>query len=88
MIFQSLHVADDVFLGPGVIFTNDSVSARTQSATGAKLRTTTIRRGATVGEGAVVMCGVTIGEHAFIGAGTVVTSDAPAHNFVSATQVG
>jgi acetyltransferase-like isoleucine patch superfamily enzyme len=49
---------------------------------GAELLTTTIQRGATSGAGAVVICGVMIREHAFIGAGTVVTSDVPAHGFV------
>jgi acetyltransferase-like isoleucine patch superfamily enzyme len=82
MIFEGVHVADDVFLGPGVIFTNDLRPRAYIKRHGAELLTTTVQQGATLGAGVVVVCGVTIGEHAFIGAGAVVTSDVPAHGFV------
>jgi acetyltransferase-like isoleucine patch superfamily enzyme len=82
MIFEGVHVADDVFLGPGVIFTNDLRPRAHIKRHGAELLTTTVERGATLGAGVVVVCGVTIGEHAFIGAGTVVISDVPAHGFL------
>ena len=55
---------------------------RTSSATVQSLLTTIVQQGATLGAGVVVVCGVTIGEHAFIGAGAVVTKDVPAHGFL------
>jgi UDP-2-acetamido-3-amino-2,3-dideoxy-glucuronate N-acetyltransferase len=82
MIFEGVHIDDDVFLGPGVIFTNDLRPRAHIKRYGAELQTTCVRLGATLGAGVVVVCGVTIGEHAFIGAGAVVTSDIPAHGFV------
>ena len=82
MIFEGVHVADDVFLGPGVIFTNDLRPRAHIKRHGTELQVTTVQRGATLGAGVVVVCGVTIGEHAFIGGGAVVTRDVPAHGFV------
>jgi UDP-2-acetamido-3-amino-2,3-dideoxy-glucuronate N-acetyltransferase len=82
MIFEGVHIADDVFLGPGVIFTNDFRPRAHIKRQGAELLQTTIQRGATLGAGVVVVSGIAIGEHAFIGAGTVVTSEVPAHGFV------
>ena len=72
MIFEGVHIADDVFLGPGVIFTNDLRPRAHIKRHGAELLTTTVQQGATLGAGVVVVCGVTIGEHAFVGAGAVV----------------
>jgi UDP-2-acetamido-3-amino-2,3-dideoxy-glucuronate N-acetyltransferase len=82
MIFEGVRVADDVFLGPGVIFTNDLRPRAHIKRHGAELQTTTVQRGATLGAGVVVVCGVTIGEYAFIAAGAVVARDVPAHGFV------
>jgi UDP-2-acetamido-3-amino-2,3-dideoxy-glucuronate N-acetyltransferase len=82
MIFKGVRVADDVFLGPGVIFTNDLRPRAHIKRQGPELLTTTVQRGATLGAGVVVVCGVTIGKHAFIGAGAVVTGDVPPHGFV------
>jgi UDP-2-acetamido-3-amino-2,3-dideoxy-glucuronate N-acetyltransferase len=82
MIFEGVHVADDVFLGPGVIFTNDLRPRAHIKRHRAELLTTTVKCGATLGAGVVVVCGVTIGPYAFIGAGAVVTRDVPPHGFV------
>jgi acetyltransferase-like isoleucine patch superfamily enzyme len=82
MIFEGVHIADDVFLGPGVIFTNDLRPRAHIKRHGDDLLRTTVQRGATLGAGAVVVCGVTIGEDAFIGAGAVVINDVPAHGFL------
>ena len=82
MIFEGVHSADDVFLGPGVIFANDLRPRAHIKRQGAELQTTTVQRGATLGAGVVVVCGMTIGEHAFIGAGAGVTRDVPAHGFI------
>ncbi len=82
MVFEGVHIGDDVFLGPGVIFTNDLNPRAHIKRSGEALLSTTVERGATLGAGVVVVCGVTIGEHAFVGAGAVVTADVPAHGFV------
>lgn len=82
MIFEGVSIEDEVFLGPGVIFTNDMNPRAFIKRHGAELLPTLVRRRATIGAGSVVVCGTTIGEYAFIGAGTVVARDVPAHAFV------
>ncbi len=77
MIFEGVTIEDDAFLGPGVIFTNDVKH-------GDALDRTTVRRGATLGAGVVVVCGTTIGEYAFAsaGVGVVATRNGSPHSFV------
>lgn len=82
MIFEGVTIEDDVFLGPGVIFTNDLNPRAFIKKHGDELLPTLVRRGATLGAGAVVVCGTTVGEFAFVAAGAVVTRDVPAHSFV------
>lgn len=72
-------VEDDVFIGPGVTFTND----KHPRAVGEwKIVPTLVKRGASIGAGAVIVCGVTIGEGAMVGAGAVVTKDVAPHTTV------
>lgn len=74
-------IEDEVFIGPGVMFTND----RHPDVKGDwKLEKTLVRKGASIGAGAVIMCGVTIGEGAMVGSGAVVVDDVEA----KATVVG
>jgi acetyltransferase-like isoleucine patch superfamily enzyme len=73
-LWDGLRVEDDVFLGPQATFTNDRFPRSRQPCTP---EITTIRRGASIGAGAVVLPGVTIGERAMVGAGAVVTKDVP-----------
>jgi acetyltransferase-like isoleucine patch superfamily enzyme len=82
LLFEGVTVQDDVFVGPGVIFTNDLRPRAAIKRGGSELSTTLIRRGATLGAGVVVVCGISVGEHAFAGAGAVLTRDVPAHAFV------
>jgi acetyltransferase-like isoleucine patch superfamily enzyme len=82
LLFEGVTVEDDVFLGPGVVFTNDLRPRASMKRSGNELATTLVRRGATLGAGVIVVCGTTVGEHAFVGAGAVVTRDVPAHAFV------
>lgn len=82
MVFAGVTVADDVFLGPGVTFTNDLRPRAHLKKTGEELDRTTVGKGATLGARVVVVCGVSIGAHAFVGAGAVVTRDVPDHGFV------
>ena len=74
-LWEGLTVEDDVFLGPNATFTNDRFPRSRVPATFAP---TYIRKGASIGAGAVIVPGVTIGEGAMIGAGAVVTKSVPA----------
>lgn len=79
-VWDNITVADDVFLGPNVVFTNDLRPRAFVKKTAADLIATTIMRGASIGANATIVCGITIGEYALIGAGAVVTRDvAPYH---------
>jgi UDP-2-acetamido-3-amino-2,3-dideoxy-glucuronate N-acetyltransferase len=74
-LWDGLRIADDVFIGPNVTFTNDRQPRSKQRP--ATFQVTTIEKGASIGAAAVVLGGVTIGEYALIGAGSVVTRDVP-----------
>ena len=80
-IYTGTVVEDDVFLGPSCVLTNVS-NPRSQVNRQALYETTVLRRGATVGANATLVCGVTIGRYAFIGAGAVVTHDVPDYALV------
>jgi acetyltransferase-like isoleucine patch superfamily enzyme len=79
-ICEGVTIEDDVFVGHGVMFINDrrpraTADGRLQTEDDWTVVPTLIRRGASLGSGAVILCGVTIGENAMIGAGAVVTKD-------------
>ncbi len=81
-ICEGVTIEDEVFVGHGVLFINDPMPRATtgghlQNENDWKVVPTLVKRGASLGSGAVIMCGVTIGEEAMVGAGTVVTSDVP-----------
>ena len=80
-IYTGAVIEDDVFLGPSCVLTNVS-NPRSQINRHALYERTVIRRGATVGANATIVCGVTIGCYAFIGAGAVVTKDVPDYALV------
>lgn len=91
MIFAGVTVADDVFLGPGVTFTNDFQPRAHLRKPASELETTWVEQGATLGARVTVVCGVTIGANAFVGAGAVVTRDVAPHAYVvgnPARQIG
>lgn len=75
-ICEGVTIDDEVFVGHGVMFTNDRFPRAT--AEDWKLVPTRVESGASIGSGAVILCGVTIGAHALVGAGAVVTHDVPA----------
>jgi UDP-2-acetamido-3-amino-2,3-dideoxy-glucuronate N-acetyltransferase len=76
-IYEGVTLEDDVFCGPSCVFTNVN-TPRSHVSRRHDYRPTLVRRGASIGANATVVCGVTVGEYAFIGAGAVVTSDVPA----------
>jgi acetyltransferase-like isoleucine patch superfamily enzyme len=90
-VWDRVTVEDEVFLGPGMIFTNDPNPRVAFKKTPDKFLPTLVKRGASIGANATIVCGVTIGEQAFVGAGAVVVRDVPAYALVvgnPARQVG
>jgi UDP-2-acetamido-3-amino-2,3-dideoxy-glucuronate N-acetyltransferase len=77
-IYTGVICEDDVFLGPSMVFTN-VINPRSHILRRDQYMTTLVRKGATIGANATVVCGNEIGEFAFIGAGTVVTKNVPAY---------
>ena len=82
-ICEGVTIEDECFIGHGVMFTNDKFPRATAEGGGLqteadwKVVPTRVCRGASIGSGAVILCGLTIGEKAMIGAGAVVTKDVP-----------
>ncbi len=79
LIWDAVEIGDDVFIGPRVTFTNDLRPRIGHSLTPDQFVPTVVRRGASLGANVTLVCGITIGEYALIGAGAVVTTDVPAH---------
>ncbi|MDQ5896307.1 MAG: UDP-2-acetamido-3-amino-2,3-dideoxy-glucuronate N-acetyltransferase [Pseudomonadota bacterium] len=76
-VYDAVTLEDDVFCGPSVVFTNVYNPRAAVSRKSEYLRTV-VKRGATLGANCTLVCGTTVGEHAFIGAGSVVNRDVPA----------
>jgi UDP-2-acetamido-3-amino-2,3-dideoxy-glucuronate N-acetyltransferase len=81
-IYDGVELGADVFVGPSAVFTNVK-NPRAAVSRKCAFIATRVGRGATIGANATIVCGVTIGEHAFVGAGAVVTRDVPAHAVVT-----
>jgi acetyltransferase-like isoleucine patch superfamily enzyme len=87
-ICEGVTIEDDVFVGHGVMFINDrwpraTAGGRLQTDADWTVVPTRVRRGASIGSGVVILCGITIGENAMIGAGAVVTKDVAAGETVA-----
>ena len=80
-IYTGVELEDDVFCGPSMVFTN-VVNPRSHVSRKDEYRKTLVRKGASIGANATVVCGNTIGRYAFIGAGAVVTRDIPDYALV------
>jgi UDP-2-acetamido-3-amino-2,3-dideoxy-glucuronate N-acetyltransferase len=80
-IYEGVICEDDVFLGPSMVLTN-VINPRSAVSRKNEYKTTVIKKGATIGANATIVCGNTIGSFAFIGAGTVVTKDVPAYALI------
>ena len=80
-VYTGVELEDDVFCGPSMVFTNVS-TPRSHVSRKNEYQQTRVKRGATIGANATVICGVTLGEYCFVGAGAVVTRDVPPHALV------
>jgi acetyltransferase-like isoleucine patch superfamily enzyme len=87
-ICEGVHIADECFIGHGVMFTNDLFPRATNADGSAQtdedwhMVETHIEKGVSIGSNATIICGITIGQHALIGAGAVVTKNVPAYAIV------
>lgn len=89
-VYDNVTLEDDVFCGPSMVFTN-VYNPRSAISRKDEYRNTLVKRGATLGANSTIVCGITIGEFAFVGAGTVVNKDVSAYALmvgVPARQVG
>jgi acetyltransferase-like isoleucine patch superfamily enzyme len=87
-ICEGVTLEDEVFVGHNVVFTNDrhpraTANGKLQTEADWRCIPTLVKRGASIGSGAVLLCGITIGENAMIGAGSVVTKDVPPNMVVA-----
>lgn len=86
---EGVHIEDNVFIGHGVMFTNDLFPRATnpdgspQTEADWTLVKTYVKKGASIGSNATILCGITIGENALVGAGAVVTKDVPPNTVVA-----
>ncbi|KJF44433.1 acyltransferase [Draconibacterium sediminis] len=81
-VYEGVICEDDVFLGPSMVFTN-VINPRSSVERKDEFKTTLVKRGATIGANATIICGVTLGEYCMVGAGAVVTKDVKAFALVT-----
>lgn len=81
-LYEGVELGDDVFCGPSMVFTN-VLNPRSAVSRKAEYKRTVVGPGATIGANATIVCGVTLGAYAFVGAGAVVTRDVPAYALVT-----
>ena len=89
-VYDNVHLEEGVFCGPSMVFTN-VYNPRSLIERKSEYRDTLVKKGATLGANCTLVCGVTIGEYAFIGAGAVINKDVPAYALmvgVPARQIG
>lgn len=79
-VFTGVKIDDDVFVGPDATFTNDMVPRAFKNDW--KIETTIVKKGASIGANATIVCGITIGEYAMVAAGSVVTKDVAPYSLV------
>jgi acetyltransferase-like isoleucine patch superfamily enzyme len=79
-IWDGIEIEDDVFIGPNVTFTNDLTPRSKQYLT--EFKKTLIKKGSSIGANATILPGISIGAHAMIGAGSIITKDVPEHALV------
>lgn len=80
-IYEGVICEDDVFLGPSMVFTN-VINPRSHVSRKHEYKPTLVKIGASIGANATIVCGITLGKYAFVGAGSVVTKDVPDYGLV------
>jgi UDP-2-acetamido-3-amino-2,3-dideoxy-glucuronate N-acetyltransferase len=80
-LYTGVEVGDDAFLGPSMVFTN-VINPRSHVSRKDEYQLTLVGRGVTIGANATIVCGATLGDYAFVGAGAVVTHDVPPYALV------
>ncbi|GAB4497380.1 MAG: acyltransferase [Anaerolineales bacterium] len=83
-LYTGVVVEDDVFLGPSMVFTN-VINPRSHVSRKDEYKTTLVKKGASIGANATIVCGATLGRYCFVGAGAVVTKDVPDYALVYGT---
>ena len=89
-VYNGVRLGDDVFIGPSVVFTN-VINPRSFIERKSEFKPTLVQKGASIGANATIICGISIGEYAMIGAGAVVTKDVPPYALMAgnpAKQLG
>ncbi len=81
-VYKGVTLEDNVFVGPSAVFTNVN-TPRASIDRMSEIAPIRVRRGATIGANATIICGITLGEYCFVAAGAVVTNDVPAHALVA-----
>jgi UDP-2-acetamido-3-amino-2,3-dideoxy-glucuronate N-acetyltransferase len=80
-VYEGVVCEDDVFIGPSAVFTN-VINPRSMVSRKHEFKKTIVKKGASIGANATIVCGNTLGEYSFIGAGSVVTKDVPAYALI------
>jgi UDP-2-acetamido-3-amino-2,3-dideoxy-glucuronate N-acetyltransferase len=89
-VYEGVACEDDVFLGPSMVFTN-VINPRSAVIRKNEFQKTLVKKGATIGANATIVCGITLGNYCFIGAGAVVNKDVPDYGLIvgnPARQIG
>lgn len=81
-VYEGVTLEDDVFCGPFMVFTNVNIPRSAHPKKRDEYLKTLVKKGSTIGANSTIICGVTLGKHCFVGAGSVVTRDIPDHAMV------
>jgi UDP-2-acetamido-3-amino-2,3-dideoxy-glucuronate N-acetyltransferase len=84
-VYEGVTLEDNVFCGPSMVFTN-VINPRSHIPRKTEFKNTIVKKGASIGANATIVCGHNIGQYAFVGAGSVVTKDVPDHALVYGNQ--
>lgn len=81
-VYEGVTLEDDVFCGPSMVFTNVQTPRSAYPKDSSQYLKTLVKRGASIGAKAIIVCGITLGKHSFVGAGSVVTKNIPDYALV------
>ncbi|MBN1694214.1 N-acetyltransferase [candidate division WOR-3 bacterium] len=81
-VYEGVTLEDDVFCGPSMVFTNVNIPRSAHPKKKSEYKKTLVQKGTTIGANSTIVCGITLGKHCLVGAGSVVTRDVPGHAMV------